>query len=310
MIQVTFLGTSAAVPTVDRNVSALMIQRAGESLLFDCGEGTQRQMMRYGTGFLVNEIFLTHYHTDHTLGIPGLLRGMSMQARTAPLRFYGPRGADRQIGQLVALGMDRTKFPVEITELKPGDVLSRGDYDLVVGEASHRGECLAYALVEHERRGRLDHELARSLGIPEGPLWGKLHRGEAVPDATGRMVTSEALVGPARRGRKVVYSGDTVPCESVRALAQGADLLIHEATFGADEKERALETRHSLASEAAMVARDAGVRRLYLTHISARYSREAPELASQARAIFPETTIARDGLIVEVGFGDDTVVSS
>ncbi|MBK9549249.1 MAG: ribonuclease Z [Gemmatimonadetes bacterium] len=310
MIQITFLGTSAAVPTVDRNVAALMVQRAGESLLFDCGEGTQRQMMRYGTGFLVNEIFLTHYHTDHTLGIPGLLRGMSMQARTAPLRFYGPRGAERTIGQLVALGMDRTKFEVEITELKPGDVLSRGDYDLVVGEAAHRGECLAYALAEHERLGRFDPDLARSLGIPEGPLWGKLHRGEAVPDGTGRMVTSETLVGPSRRGRKVVYTGDTVPCESVRTLAQGADLLIHEATFGEDEKERALETRHSLAREAAMVARDAGVRQLYLTHISARYSREAPELAAQARAVFPDTTIARDGMIVEVGFGDDAKLSS
>lgn len=310
MIQLTFLGTSAAVPTVDRNVAGLMVQRAGESLLFDCGEGTQRQMMRYGTGFLVNDVFLTHYHADHTLGIPGLLRGMAMQARTAPLRIYGPRSAERQISPLVALGMDRPKFEVEIIELKAGDVLPRGDYDLVVGEAAHRGECLAYALVEHERLGRFDPELARSLGIPEGPLWGKLHRGEAVPDSTGRMVTSETLVGPPRRGRKVVYSGDTVPCENVRALAQGADLLVHEATFGEDEKERALETRHSTAREAAMVARDAGARRLYLTHISARYSREAPELAAEARAVFPETTVARDGMIVEVGFEDDTKVSS
>ena len=198
--------------------------------------------------------------------------------------------------------MDRTKFEVEIIEVKPGDVLSRGDYDLVVGEASHRGEALGYALVEHERLGRFDPDLARSLGIPEGPLWGKLHRGEAVPDATGRMVTSETLVGPSRRGRKVVYSGDTVPCESIRALAEGADVLVHEATFGADEQERALETRHSLASEAATIARDAGVKQLYLTHISARYTRDAPELLAEARAIFPETVVARDGMIVEVGF--------
>jgi len=302
MIQVTFLGTSAAVPTVERNVAGLMLQRAGESLLFDCGEGTQRQMMRYGTGFLVNEIFLTHYHADHTLGIPGLLRGMTMQARTEPLRIYGPRSAEAQIGPLVALGMDRLKFPVEIIELKAGDVLARGDYDLVVGAAAHRGECLAYALVEHERLGRFDPEHARALGIPEGPLWGKLHKGEAVPDATGRMVTSSELVGPPRSGRKVVYSGDTVPCDSIRTLARGADLLIHEATFGDDERERALETRHSTAREAAMVARDAGVKQLCLTHISARYSREAPELIAAARSVFPATKVAKDGMVVEVGY--------
>jgi ribonuclease Z len=304
MIQVTFLGTSAAVPTVDRNVAGLMVQRAGESLLFDCGEGTQRQMMRHGTGFLVDDVFLTHYHADHTLGIPGLLRGMAMQARTAPLRIYGPRSAERQIGPLVALGMDRPKFPVEIVELKAGDVLDRGDYELVVGEASHKGECVAYALVERMRLGRFDPAVARALGIPEGPLWGKLHKGEAVPDATGRMVTSAELVGPPRKGRKVVYSGDTVPCAAVRALAQDADLLIHEATFGEDERDRALETRHSTARDAATVARDANVKQLWLTHISARYSREAPELAAEARAVFPETKVAKDGVVVEVGFED------
>jgi len=302
MIQVTFLGTSAAVPTVERNVAGLMLQRAGESLLFDCGEGTQRQMMRYGTGFLVNEIFLTHYHADHTLGIPGLLRGMSMQARTEPLRIYGPRSAERQIGPLLALGMDRPKFPVEIIELKAGDILDRGDYELVVGEALHKGDCLAYALVEHPRLGRFDPDHARSLGIPEGPLWGKLHKGEAVPDASGRMVTSSELVGPPRPGRKVVYSGDTMPCDSIRTLAHGADLLIHEATFGDDERDRALETRHSTAREAAMVARDAGVKQLCLTHISARYSREAPELIAAARSVFPATKVAKDGMVVEVGY--------
>ncbi len=305
MIQVTFLGTSAAVPTVDRNVAGLMLQRAGESLLFDCGEGTQRQMMRHGTGFLVHDVFLTHYHADHTLGIPGLLRGMAMQARTAPLRIYGPRSAEAQIGPLVALGMDRPKFPVEIIELKAGDVLPRGDYDLVVGEASHKGECLAYAVVEHARLGRFDPTVARALGIPEGPLWGKLHKGESVPDATGRMVTSAELVGPPRPGLKVVYSGDTVPCASVRMLAKDADLLIHEATFGEDERERALETRHSTARDAATVARDANVKQLWLTHISARYSREAPELAAEARAVFPETKVAKDGVVVEVAYDDD-----
>src|ERR1019366_2928287 len=156
MMQVTFLGTSAAVPTVDRNVSALMVQREGELLLFDCGEGTQRQMMRYGAGFAVEDVFITHYHADHTLGVPGLLRTMGLQGRTAPVRLHGPRGGQRHLGALVALGMERPKFPVEIVELRAGGVLSRGEYDIVVGEAMHKGDCLAYAIVECDRLGRFD----------------------------------------------------------------------------------------------------------------------------------------------------------
>lgn len=304
MMQVTFLGTSAAVPTVDRSVAALMVQREGELFLFDCGEGTQRQMMRYTAGFGVEDIFLTHYHADHTLGIPGLLRTMGLQGRTAEVRLHGPRGADRHLGALVALGMERPKFPVSIVELKPGDVIARGDFDIVVGEAMHKGDCLAYALAEHDRLGRFDPERARAFGIPEGPLWRKIHHGESVPGADGQMVTPDELVGPPRPGRRLVYSGDTAPCTSVAQLARGADLLIHEATFGTDERERARETGHSTARDAAMLARDAGVRRLMLTHISARYSREAPELAAEAREIFTPTDVARDGVVVEVPFRD------
>jgi ribonuclease Z len=301
-MQVTFLGTSAAVPTVDRNVSALMVQREGELLLFDCGEGTQRQMMRYGSGFGVEDVFLTHYHADHTLGIPGLLRTLGLQGRTAPLRFYGPRGAKRHIGALTALGMERPKFAVEIFELRPGDVMPRGDYDLVIGEAVHRGESLAYALAERDRLGRFDPARAAAMGVPEGPLWGRIHRGESVTLDNGTVVSPEQLVGAARPGRRVVYSGDTVPCSAIVELSRGADLLIHEATFGEDERERAREIGHSTAREAATVARDAGVRRLVLTHISARYTREAPELLSEAREVFPATDVGRDGMVVEVGF--------
>lgn len=305
-MQVTFLGTSAAVPTVDRNVAALMVQREGELLLFDCGEGTQRQMMRYAAGFAVADVFVSHYHADHTLGIPGLLRTMALQGRTVPVRLYGPRGGQRHLGALVALGMERPKFPVEIIELRVGDVLPRGDYDLVAGQATHKGDCLAYAIVEHDRLGRFDPDRARALGIPEGPLWGKIHKGEPVTLDDGRTVTPAELVGPPRPGRRVVYSGDTTVSAAMVELAQGADLLIHEATFGADERERATETGHSTAAGAATVARDAGVRRLVLTHISARYSREAPELAVEAREIFPATDVARDGLVVDVLFKDAT----
>lgn len=299
-MDITFLGTSAAVPTVERNVSALMLQREGELLLFDCGEGTQRQMMRYGSGFGVEDIFITHYHADHILGIPGLLRTLGLQGRTAPLRLHGPRGAKRQLGALVAMGMERMKFPIEIIELLPGQSLARGDYDLVVGEARHRGDALAFALVEHERKGRFDPDHARALGIPEGPLWGRIHRGEPVTLSDGRVIDPSVLVGPTRRGRKVVLSGDTSPSELVMELARDADLLVHEATFGEDEKERARETCHSTAREAAEIAQRAGVRRLVLNHLSARYSREAPELLAEAKAVFPATQIARDGLVVDV----------
>ncbi len=305
MIEVTFLGTSAAVPTVERNVSALMVQREGELLLFDCGEGTQRQMMRYGSGFGVEDIFITHYHADHTLGIPGLLRTLGLQGRTAPLRLHGPRGGKQHLGALVAMGLERMKFPIEILELAPGDVLSHGEYDLVVAEARHRGDCLAYAIVEHERKGRFDPDHARELGIPEGPLWGKIHRGESVTLEDGRVVEPGELVGPTRPGRRVVITGDTSPSETIVELARGADLLIHEATFGEDERDRARETAHSTAREAALAAERSGARRLVLTHLSARYSREAPELLAEAREVFPATQIARDGLVVEVPYEQD-----
>ena len=302
MIQVTFLGTSAALPTVDRNVAGLMMQREGELFLFDCGEGTQRQLMRYGTGFTFEDIFFSHYHSDHTLGLPGLLRSLGMMARTAPLRLYGPRGAHKHLGQLVALGMERVKFPIEIVEVDPGQRISRGEFDFHVGEASHRGDCVAYALVEHDRLGRFDPELARSLGVPEGPLWGRIHKGEAITLESGRVVAATELVGAARPGRRVTYSGDSAPTDAMLHLAVGADLLIHEATFGEDERERARETMHSTAREAATLAFEAGAHRLVLTHISARYTREAPELLAEARAVFDATTIARDGMVVEVPF--------
>lgn len=304
MMQATFLGTSAALPTVDRNVTAIMVQREGELLLFDCGEGTQRQMMRYAAGFAVSDIFFTHYHADHTLGLPGLLRTMGLQGRTAPLRLFGPRGAERHLGALVALGMERPRFAVEIAELRPGDAVARTGYDLLVAEAMHKGDCVAYALAERDRLGRFDPERARALGIPEGPLWGRVHKGEAVTLADGTVVTPDALVGGPRAGRRLVISGDTAPCRAVQELARDADLLIHEATFGEDECDRARETGHSTARDAAVIARDAGVRRLVLTHLSARYTREAPELVAEAREIFPATEAARDGLVVDVPFRD------
>ena len=304
MLSVTFLGTGAACPTVERNVSGLALQREGETMLFDCGEGTQRQMMRYGVGFSFTEVFFTHYHADHMLGIIGLLRTMGLQDRTAPVTLYGPRGGDRILTAAMSLGIERNKFPVTVVEVRPGERLRREEYDIVVFETDHRADTVGYALVEHTRKGRFHPERARELGVPEGPMWGRLHRGEAVRLDDGRVVSPEDLVGAPRRGRTVVYSGDTRPHLPLLEAARGADLLIHEATFGGDEAARAVETGHSTASEAARVALDAGVRRLVLTHISPRYSRDAPELLAEARAVFPETLIARDGMEVEVPFAE------
>jgi len=304
MLSVTFLGTGASCPTVDRNVAGLALQREGETILFDCGEGTQRQMMRYGVGFSFAEVFFTHYHADHMLGIIGLLRTMGLQDRTAPVTLYGPRGAQRILTAAMNLGIERNRFPVEIVELRPGDRLRRAEYDIVVFETEHRADTVGFALAEHTRLGRFHPARARELGVPEGPLWGRLHKGHTVTLGDGRTVSPADLVGPSRPGRTVVYSGDTRPCLAVFEAAKDGDLLIHEATFGEEEAARAIETGHSTAAEAARIALDAGVRRLVLTHISPRYTRDAPELLAEARAVFPETTVARDGMVVEVPFAE------
>ncbi len=304
MLSVTFLGTAASIPTIDRNVAGLAVQREGETILFDCGEGNQRQMMRYGVGFTFREIFFTHYHADHLLGVTGLLRTMGLQDRTEPVVLYGPRGAQRVLGAAISLGIERNKFPIEIVEINPGDRLARDAYNIVVFETEHRADTVGYALTEHTRLGRFNPERARALGIPEGPLWGQLHKGKPVTLEDGRTIGPDDLVGAPRPGRILVYTGDTRPHLSVIQASRGADLLIHEATFGGDESERARETGHSTAAEAARVALEAGARRLVLTHISSRYNRDTSELLAEARAVFPETTIARDGMSLDVPYQD------
>ncbi len=304
MLTLTFLGTSAACPTVDRNTSGIAVHREGETILLDCGEGTQRQMMRWSVGFSFKEIFFSHYHSDHFIGLIGLARTMGLMDRSEPLTLYGPRGAQRILGGALNVGIERTKFPVEIVEVKPGDVLARGEYEFRVFETEHRADTVGYALVEHDRLGRFNPELARSLGIPEGPLWGRLHKGESVQLPDGRTVHPTDLVGPSRKGRTLVYTGDTRPHPAVTIASRGADLLVHEATFSDSEIDRAKETGHSTAREAAEIAREAGVRRLVLTHISPRYSLDAGDLLAEAQAIFPNTAIARDGWTVEVPFVD------
>ncbi len=301
-----FLGTSASRPTVERSVSAIAVEREGETLLFDCGEGTQRQMMRYGVSFALNDIFFTHFHADHFLGLPGLLRTLALQGRTDPMRVWGPSGASRILKQVASLGAERPTFALEVHELEPGTALKRGDYAIVATAAVHRGPtALTYAIVEDERRGRFNPDRARALGIPEGPLWGRIHKGETITLDDGRSIPPSALVGPTRSGRRVAVTGDTRPCDATVEIARGADLLVHEATFTEEESERARETGHSTAREAARVAQRAGVRRLVLTHLSARYTRDTAELEREAREIFPATIIARDGMEIDVPYTDE-----
>ena len=285
------LGTSASRPTVERNVASLAVVREGETLLFDCGEGTQRQMMRYGVSFALNDIFFTHFHADHVIGVIGLLRTMALQGRTEPLRLWGPRGGVRMLRRAEEFGMDRIAFPLEIVELDAGVRVARKDYAVMPFAVDHRGaRAIGYALVEDDRKGRFDPEQARALGIPEGPLWGEIHRGRTVTLPDGRVIEPSLLVGAPRPGRRIVLTGDTRPCAATVEAARGADLLV--------------ETGHSTAREAATVAAAAGARLLLLHHFSARYSRDASELGREAREVFERTVVGKDGLEIEVPYRD------
>ena len=305
MIRVTFLGTAASRPTVGRNVSGLVMQREGDILLFDCGEGTQRQMMGYATGFAIDDIFITHMQADHFLGIIGLLRTMGLQGRVDTMRLYAPTGTGEILHEAVHLGVERVPFPIEITELDAGARIDRGEYDVVAFGTQHGTRAVGYASVEHERLGRFNIDRARALGVPEGPLFGKLHRGETV-EVDGRMIGPAEVVGAPRPGRTVVYTGDTRPCRETIDVARDADLLIHDATFGEEEADRARQTGHSTAREAADIARRAGVAKLALTHISARYADDPRTLEREARDVFPRTFVAHDGLVIEIPYRDES----
>ena len=308
MIRLTFLGTAAARPTVRRNVSGLAVQREGDLFLFDCGEGTQRQMMRYGTGFSIGALFVTHMHADHFLGITGLLRTMQLQGRTEPLRIIGPAGCEPTLRKAVTLGSDRVGFAVEIEECAAGAAYRGDGFRIDAFPVDHGIRAVGWALVEEDRLGRFDVERARLMGVPEGPLFGRLHRGEDV-EVDGRTIRAADLVGEPRPGRTLVYAGDTRPCDATLTAAKDADVLVHEATFAQDERDRARMTYHSTAAEAAALARDAGARQLFLTHLSARYSDDPRGLEQEARQIFAAARIAYDGQVVEIPFRSGSAAS-
>jgi ribonuclease Z len=299
-LDLVFLGTSGSMPTARRAPAALLLRRSGERLLFDCGEGTQRQLLRSSVGLVdLREIFLTHYHADHYLGLPGMLKTFALRGREVPITIYGPPGL-RDLFEALRRIFGRLTYTVELKELRPGDELIREDYRLVPFAVAHGVSAVGYALVEDARPGRFDVQAADALGVPEGPERGALQRGESVTLPDGQTITPDKVLGAARPGRKVVIAGDGGPSESVIEAARGADLLVHEATFCEDERERARETQHSTAHEAAGVARAAEAELLALTHLSNRYF--GGEVAREARTIFPTTVVPRDFDTIDVRF--------
>jgi len=301
-LDVVFLGTSASAPTPRRAPAALLVRRGGERLLFDCGEGTQRQLMRSVIGLPdLEDVFLTHFHADHYLGLPGMLKTFALRQRDLPLTVYGPPGLRELFGELRRI-FGRVTYPVETVEVRAGEALERDGYRILVVPVHHGVSAVGYAIDEEDRPGRFDVETADALGVPPGPERGALQRGEPVGLDDGRVITPGAVLGPARPGRRIVITGDTAPVETVRVLAEGADLLVHEATFSEEERDRAADTLHSTARQAGEIAAAAGVRMLALTHLSPRYF--GSELLDEARAVFPEAVAPRDFDVIDVPFAE------
>jgi len=299
-LDIVFLGTSGSMPTAQRAPTATLVRRGGERLLFDCAEGTQRQLLASSIGLVeLREVFLTHYHADHYLGLPGMLKTFALRGRELPITVYGPPGLRDLFGSLRRI-FGRLTYDYELVELHPGDALERGDHRIETFRSAHGVSGIGYSLVEDERPGRFDVAAAEALGIPVGPERGALQAGETVTLAQGGIVRPDQVLGPPRPGRKLSLTGDTAPSPDVVDAVRGADVLVHEATFMDEERERARETLHSTALDAAAVAQEAEVSLLCLTHLSNRYF--GPEVAREARSVFPETIVPRDFDIIEIRF--------
>jgi len=301
-LDVVFLGTAGSMPTAQRAPAAMVVRRGGDKLLFDCAEGTQRQLLRSAVGLLeLEEVFVTHFHADHILGLPGMFKTFALRGRELPLAVYGPRGLVDLLGSLKRV-VGRLSYEVKVVELEPGDVLQRDGYRLATFDVAHGVAALGWSLIESNRPGRFDVEGADALGVPNGPERGALQRGEQVTLTDGRTVMPADVLGPPRPGRKLVITGDTAPTEGIVEAAWGADVLVTEATFSDEERGRAEETKHQTATQAAEMAQRAGVALLALTHLSNRYF--GPEIAREAREIFPETVVPRDFDVVEIPYSE------
>jgi ribonuclease Z len=291
-LDVLFIGTAGSAPSARRALPATLVRRGGDRLLFDCGEGTQRQLLKSIGLIELEEVFITHFHADHWLGLPGMLKTFSLRGRDKPLTVYGPPGL-KTLFRVLGPVIGKNTYDLRLVELGPDEHLERDGYLIAPFEVDHRVTAYGYAIVEHERPGRFDDARARELGVPFGPDFGRLQRGETVNG-----VEPSQVMGPPRPGRKIVLSGDTAPSERMKAIAHGADLLIHEATFLEEEHDRAAETSHSTALAAARLAAESEVKMLALTHVSPRYS--GGELRDEARTIFENTIVPRDFDSVEI----------
>ena len=291
-----FAGTAGSVPSARRGLPAMLVRRGAERILIDCGEGTQRQLLRSVGLSDLTDIFITHLHVDHWLGLPGLLQTFNLRDRDRPLAIHGPPGIAEVMRSMKRV-YGRLCFELDVVELEAGESVRRDTLEIGAVNVRHRVLAYGYVLAEDARPGRFDAELAARLGVTPGPDFGRLQRGETVSG-----VRPQQVVGPEREGRKVAFSGDTAPCETLAIAAHGADLLVHEATFGEDERDRARLTGHSTAAQAAQIAADAEVKMLALTHISARYS--GSELREEARAVFAPTELPRDFDTVEIPLTD------
>jgi ribonuclease Z len=300
-----FAGTAGSMPTAARGLPAILVRAGGDQLLFDCGEGTQQQLLRSIGLPDIDAVFVTHLHLDHWLGLIGMVKTFDLRGRTVPLTIHGPPGL-RDLFATLAPVIGRTSYPLRLEELEPHAEVSFGGYVVAAFPVEHRARAYGYALLEDERPGRFDAEAAIRLGVMPGPDFGRLQRGEAVGE-----VTPDRVMGEARRGRRVVISGDTAPCQAVEVYAHGADVLVHEATFMEDERARARQTAHSTARQAAELARDADVRLLALTHLSTRYFPR--DVRQEARAAFAQTVVPRDFDTIAVPFpekGDPELVKA
>ena len=301
-LDLVFLGTAGSMPTAQRAPAALLVRRGGDRLLIDCAEGTQRQLLRSSVGLVeLGEIFVTHFHADHILGLPGLFKTFSLRGREHPLEVYGPRGLVELLGSLKRV-VGKLSYELRVIEVEPGDVLERDGYRLATFAVSHGVPAVGWSLIEATRPGRFDVEAADALGVPSGPARGALQRGESVTLPDGRSVSADQVLGPPRPGRKIVITGDTAPTETIVEAAWGAEVLVTEATFSEEERERAEETMHQTAAQAAGIAGRASVGMLALTHLSNRYF--GPEIAREARDIFPATVVPKDFDVVEVPFAE------
>jgi ribonuclease Z len=301
-LDVLFVGTAGAVPTALRGPAAYLVRRGGERLLIDCGEGTQRQLLRSVAGLPdLDLVLLTHFHADHVLGLPGMLKTFSLRSRDAPLTIYGPRGLNALMSSLARV-VGRLTYDLELVELADGDAVERDGYRIEPFATDHGVPSLGYALCEHIRPGRFDAEAATALGVPFGPLCGALQRGDDVTLDDGTTVTAAQVMGAPRPARRIALSGDTRPCPGTLEAAAGADLLVHEATFLEDEADRAQETGHSTARQAAELARSAQVSLLALTHLSTRYT--GGQIRDEARDLFGATVVPRDFDLIELPFAE------